>query len=315
MQRIPYGNDPLLACLIEARDETARSTAMDALAGRAAPLIEAVLSRYSGSMTPDDLADLRATALMRLVRRLDQVTQAGAPEIRSLDDFVATLAFNVANDWLRERFPARTRLKNRIRYVLAHSSHLASWRTPGGIAAGLAAWRDSHPLAPRAVTALPAGDLERALAALFQDAGAAMLLEDAVNALSAAWGIVEPELVSFEPPAPAGSRDQHDQLEALWIEIRALRPNQRAALLLNLRDPAAASAIELFVLLGVATIDELAAALEMTPRMLAAIWNTLPLDDNTIAARLGVTRQQVINLRRAARERLGRRFAPPETGP
>jgi hypothetical protein len=34
----------------------------------------------------------------------------------------------------------------------------------------------------------------------------------------------------------------------------------------------------------------------------------LPLDDATIAGLLGLTRQQVINLRKSARERLARRL-------
>jgi hypothetical protein len=94
----------------------------------------------------------------------------------------------------------------------------------------------------------------------------------------------------------------------MWREIRGLRLPQRLSLLLNLRDSKSASAIELFVFLGIATIDDIAAALEMSAEDLAAIWNALPLEDNVIAERLGVTRQQVINLRRAARERLARRL-------
>ena len=39
------------------------------------------------------------------------------------------------------------------------------------------------------------------------------------------------------------------------------------------------------------------------------LWNELPLPDNAVAARLGCTRQQVINLRMAARKRLAHRLA------
>ena len=63
--------------------------------------------------------------------------------------------------------------------------------------------------------------------------------------------------------------------------------------------------------LGVASFREVAAALEMTPQELAEVWNRLPLEDREIAARLGVDRQQVINLRSTARERLARRENPP----
>jgi hypothetical protein len=38
-----------------------------------------------------------------------------------------------------------------------------------------------------------------------------------------------------------------------------------------------------------------------------ALWNKLPMDDNGIAAFLRVTRQQVINFRKSAKERLARR--------
>jgi hypothetical protein len=37
------------------------------------------------------------------------------------------------------------------------------------------------------------------------------------------------------------------------------------------------------------------------------LWNRLPLEDNEIAARLNLERQQVINLRSTAREKLERR--------
>jgi hypothetical protein len=57
----------------------------------------------------------------------------------------------------------------------------------------------------------------------------------------------------------------------------------------------------------VASFEDLASALDITTDDLASLWNGLPLDDLTIAARLGVTRQQVINLRKSARERLERR--------
>jgi hypothetical protein len=42
---------------------------------------------------------------------------------------------------------------------------------------------------------------------------------------------------------------------------------------------------------------------------LAELWNRLPLSDLEIGARLGATQRQVINLRKAARERLARRLS------
>jgi hypothetical protein len=65
----------------------------------------------------------------------------------------------------------------------------------------------------------------------------------------------------------------------------------------------------------VASFREVAGALETTPPDLAELWNRLPLEDLEIAARLGLDRQQVINLRSTARERLVRRENPvPKRG-
>jgi hypothetical protein len=59
---------------------------------------------------------------------------------------------------------------------------------------------------------------------------------------------------------------------------------------------------------GTATIPEIAETLGFSREEFACIWNALPLEDLAIADRLGLTRQQVINLRKSARERLIRRL-------
>ena len=88
---------------------------------------------------------------------------------------------------------------------------------------------------------------------------------------------------------------------------------QRRALLLNLRDETGAGAIELFPMTGVASIRRIADALELDYTGFAELWPSLPLDDRDIAARLGLDRQQVINLRKSARARLARRTRTAST--
>jgi hypothetical protein len=65
----------------------------------------------------------------------------------------------------------------------------------------------------------------------------------------------------------------------------------------------------LFTVTGVANMRKIADVLEFQADTFAAMWNRLPLDDNAIAQYLGVTRQQVINLRKSSRDRLARRMA------
>ncbi len=99
-----------------------------------------------------------------------------------------------------------------------------------------------------------------------------------------------------------------EYLRRLWDEVCQLPVRQRVALLLNLRDEQGRGVAVLLPLTGTASIRAIAEALEIPVAELADLWSTLPHDDARIADRLGVTRQQVINLRKSARDRLVRRL-------
>jgi len=133
------------------------------------------------------------------------------------------------------------------------------------------------------------------------------------------WLVTEAETVDGEAavdpsPDPTQQIEQRQYLQSLWREIRELRVSQRRALMLNLRDSEGINALSLFAFVGVATFDEIAAALELEVSRLAELWPRLPLSDLLIAEMLGVNRQQVINLRRSARERLNRRMNAKSAG-
>jgi hypothetical protein len=57
------------------------------------------------------------------------------------------------------------------------------------------------------------------------------------------------------------------------------------------------------------TIKQIAEAMDFPLEEFLGLWNKLPLDDVTIAKLLDATRQQVINLRKCARERVERRMS------
>lgn len=145
------------------------------------------------------------------------------------------------------------------------------------------------------------------------------LLVDAVGGLLGVdqrqplWNSTYDEDAALNVPDPNASVAQtllhREHLVRLWHEVRDLPVNQRSAVLLNLRDEDGQSALPLLPLTGIATIRQIAEVLEIPAIDLAGIWNSLPLDDLKIAERLTLTRQQVINLRKSARERLARRMA------
>jgi RNA polymerase sigma factor (sigma-70 family) len=111
-------------------------------------------------------------------------------------------------------------------------------------------------------------------------------------------------------PAPdaALAFERRTYLSLLWQEIRQLPQRQAAALILHLRDGHGHDAASLLPLTGTASLRDIARAVGLAPEKLAEIWNRLPLEDATIADLLQVTRQQVINLRKSARDRLARRM-------
>jgi RNA polymerase sigma factor (sigma-70 family) len=317
--------DPVLIPLIDARDEESRQQQLERLlVEHASPVIDSVAARISRSdraITPDDIDDLVSTVRLRLVRKLQESETLDEEIIGDFGNYVARLTYNTIYDFLRERFPERTRLKNRIRYLLGHDHRLALWHTPEGMACGLAAWNERQDLLQsfaisRSMASRVMGDRERphdAVAAMLQRAGRPLLLDTLVGIAADLWNITEARFeqpdhrLSETAPSHAVQYETRQLLEACWSEIRLLPQKQRAALLLNLRDPDGVNLIALLVLVRVAAFDEIAGAIGMSVEELTSTWELLPLDDLAIAERLQMTRQQVINLRRTARQRLARR--------
>jgi hypothetical protein len=98
-------------------------------------------------------------------------------------------------------------------------------------------------------------------------------------------------------------------LRRYWLEIRQLAPKFISALLLQARDPSGNSLIQLFELEGVASLREMAGAMELGAEELAALWDDIPLEDALIASRIGVTSQHVARMRMVARRNLAERLA------
>src|SRR5688572_4255143 len=130
-------NDSLLEPLILAEsDEERRSAIGNVLVTYARPTISRVLSPYRGPdsvIGPAEAEDITSTVLLRLVRRLQSVAEGESEAVRSLTDFAATLTFHAIYDFMRSRYPERTRLKNKLRYVLSRDRRFRTWSTDRGL--------------------------------------------------------------------------------------------------------------------------------------------------------------------------------------
>lgn len=312
--------DKVLAQLIDTVDPSSRTALIAEVIASSAPFVERALQRTcAGWLRDDEVADVRSTVYVRLLNRLRNVVP-GSEAIENVEGFVVTVTTNTANDFLRQRYPQRTRLKNRIRYLLTHDERLSLWNSSGRLVAGLSTQQD------QAVTrvsltstqfdeiATDASDGRRALEAIFERIGSPLYLDDLLRLAEVLWNIRDihhesgTDLPSSAPSA-AEQLEQRSELESLWREVLLLPVSQRAALLLNLRDGDGGNALALIILLGISSFDDVALAVGLEPERLAALWETLPMPDSAIAQSLELTRQQIINLRKAARGRLHRRMA------
>jgi len=320
-------NDPRLESLVRAAAAHTDEEIEWVLVRHAKPRIAQILSRYCrmrNGLQPHDADDIASLVSMRLLTKLRAVALSDDEAVEDLDKYVAALTYNGFNDFMRRRYPERTRLKNRLRYLLTHDAGLAVWATESGAVAGLARWRGAENAAsdvgiePAEATQvmLDRNRPAAALRAIFDRVGRPVMLDALVTFTAALWQFFDETPVAAPDEAFPVQQDlevsrleTRDLLRMLWREIRELRPMQRKALLLNLRDSESVNVVTLLVFTGIAEFEDVAAALEMTPQALARIWNELPFDDLRIAEELGIAkRQQVINLRKAARERLHRRM-------
>jgi len=287
------------------------------------PTVAMIVSRYArhGTLTEQDAEDVAATVNLKLLQKMRHANRATQEDVASLEDYVAKVTYNVINDHLRSRYPAKARLKNRLRYVLSHDARLLLSMTAEGYACALryrppakvvaSTILDSVTITPVMRNTRKPGD---ALVAILTAIERPVLFDALVSFTAKLWNVVDPigveiSRIPSQRHISADPIEMRQFLRVVWREIQKLRPMQRKALLLNLRDEGPADAISLLVLTGTARFTELALALEMSEETLAAMWHQLPLDDLQIGGMLKVTRQQVINLRKSARARLVRRMA------
>jgi DNA-directed RNA polymerase specialized sigma24 family protein len=284
--------------------------------------------------------DLRQEAITQLLVELQKFrSDIETHPIRDVRGLAATITYRLCARWVRRQFPRQQALRNRIQYLLTRQAGFALWPDDEDetkkLIAGYAAWKGQKPSieAPslrtlpqdeRILESLGGGtsaDLRETLATIFNHVGGPVEFDELVRTLAGLLQITDPRFESVDADSDDTRVELADQeadvawrvekrvfLQRLWEELRQLPRHQRVALLLNLRDHNGRGCIALFPATGIASIDQLAEALEMREEQLAELWNDLPLEDSKIAELLQQTRQKVISARQSARRRLARRL-------
>ncbi|HET6977952.1 MAG TPA: hypothetical protein VFI24_16605 [Pyrinomonadaceae bacterium] len=337
---LPVKIDVLLEPLLtEVSDVQADEIFSQLITDHAEPVIKGVirfklrLSTFRESQR-EESDDIYQEVILQLVAQLQRFRRLpnGNP-ISDVRGMAAVIAHRTCARWMRRQFPERHALKNRLHYLLTRQRGFALWQDgEGKLLAGFEIWQqqlqttrnlpdiEKLPSPIRALKSDKPQQLAELLASLFNYLGGPIEFDELVGGVAALQGISDrpmeslttDEETSFEPaaadPDPAWRVEKKFFLERLWEELQQLPRNQRLALLLNLKDANGFGAITLFPATGIATIRQLAAALEISPEELANMWNDLPIEDLRIAELTGLTRQQVINARKSGRERLARRL-------
>ncbi len=313
-------NDAFLRPLLMAKSETERD---DAIAGLLSTHVywrvdRILLARFlRSSLDEQEREDVRNEILLRLVDRLRRLADDPTVlPIESLPDYVSVVAFNAFDEFARQTTPMRARLRNRIRYALRHDSRLAMWETAGKVLCGRTEWvgrSESASVAGSSTGRAQRHPIAALLGSLFDEVGTPVPFDDVVQYVARVQGIDDrSRSLQAEPAAerldPGERLADLQYLRKLWEEIRALPLPQRIALLLNARDEGGESVMRFLPVVGVASIRQIGSTLAIDAEELADLWPELPLEDTRIAIILRLTRQQVINLRRTARERLLRRM-------
>jgi DNA-directed RNA polymerase specialized sigma24 family protein len=338
--------DPLLQPVFLAADhEQAEKNLSELITNHVEPVVRGVihykLHLNSHAAERAEAEDLSQEVLVDLLAELQKFEQR--PETDAITDvrgLAAVIAHRACSRWMRRRFPERYALKNHLHYLLTRQKGFALWQNESQkMVAGFAIWQgqrltaakglsdslsDDESLLAR-VRLLQAGnrpnDSSEILAAVFNHLGAPIEFDELIAAFAALLDIKDQPVDSADQNTDAIARvaagtgadvawqtEKRFFLQRLWEEVKELPLNQRAALLLNLKGAEGRGCIALFPVAGIASVRELADTLGMNAEEFSELWSELPLEDTRIAERFSLTRQQVINARKSARERLKRRL-------
>jgi DNA-directed RNA polymerase specialized sigma24 family protein len=332
--------DPLLLPFLNSTDDQKSEELLQVLLQQHAdPIIRRgikrklfALSGRAGSNHPErNVEDLHSETRLNLLRALRQMKgHPGSKGIHNFSGYVSAIVRQVCDQQLRRLNPNRSRLESQLRYLCSHYQEFAIWEIEGVFVVGKAAWKDQKLTAKKVETETIQRKLGRlALATkgtkpligfcrtVFEESKGPIELDEMVRLAEAVTGI---SVLRYEPiddsdhqfldTTEAADEKLHQQryFQALWTEIVLLPSPQRTAILLGLKDPSGASLLPYFPLLQVATIEDIAYQFSFSRAEFAKLWNNLPLPDKELAQIIGVTTQQVANLRKCARERLTRRL-------
>src|ERR1035438_3845738 len=118
----------LLREYLDAGDAAQEDELLEALVfEHAFPVIRKTVRRRLMSSPEQDREDVAGDVILDLISRLKRLKRVGDAPIERFTAYVAVAAHNRCDRYLRQRYPQRHRLKNRLRYLLSKMPGFALW--------------------------------------------------------------------------------------------------------------------------------------------------------------------------------------------
>lgn len=311
--------------------------------------------------------DLLQNARLEVLKRLERWRSGEDRALDKPEHYAAVVAYHQHSEFLRARYPAQASLKNRLRFFLRNSTEFAVWESADeDIVCGFSGWRaksqilagtdriaslKSNPrqIDPGAIPkclleSMKPKDWSALLDGVFSFLDGPVELDDLVRIVGELFGVRQAAEEDIDAQFGLGAREDpihliaiRQQMMWLWETLLQFRAQGKRewliAFLLNLPGLTRESRgeIEVFRDLGVASVAEIAAMVEITaseyraandpdadgPNLppdpgtpqtrFEALWDHLPLSDRVLARMLGKDEEQkVINLRMVATQKAAR---------
>ncbi|MEQ1607115.1 MAG: hypothetical protein ABL999_19800 [Pyrinomonadaceae bacterium] len=331
--------DELLASYLEAADEACAQGQLDTLFEKYIdPQIIFELKAYS-TLSIEDKEEICSKAHLRLVtkfRKLRTTTTNGetAP-IENTAAYIKTVIKNLRIDHLLAKHPEWRHAANRLKHLASDSDRdLEIFYDVEGVCCVRLMSFDAIPSSfdisetvrkvretnPRHLFL----KIQELTPIVLNIVGHAVYRNDLVRSIVEITGSMRFEEVElpeeidhlmFDRDKFVESDRQQVKLRLIWSELIKLPPNQRKALLLSLRETRDTEAITLVLKRRIASIAEVADALEIGIEEFSEMFQRLPMSSSEIAELLGIEgsehstkEQKVDNLRSVARQLLKKRL-------
>lgn len=349
MQFRKSANDPVLKRFLSAKAvaESERQLAIllaDHAESRIKNVIMARLRTYFNNYERHpDFEDLYSEVKTRLVTYLKELKAVHT--LRPCKDFrgyVAAIAHNVCNDYLRQMYPARARLYKQVRDLLHAHPDFAIWRARdennrNEWSCGFCSWQGGRSTSEATVwvqrfyknpdvlidtlaqsTDIQLLELDDLIAMIFNQVGQPISADDLVSVIAEIRGVKDLPAISFDSDEDGLTQtlsdskvridtilEMREPLKLIWEGLCQLPRDEFKVYILYARDTTGEDLITLFLAARIVTAPQVAELLDLSvDQFQDLLLKRLPLDNESIAGEMGIKVERVYKLRSQAGKRM-----------